>query len=203
MSRYIKLVLEPSEEIFWEGVISRKILFLKLIFSLVIIFILTILVSNNGLLSFEKTQSLGFISKYINGPSLGYLIFFAGLFLSVIIFLIDYVKVYLITNKRLLVKSGLIGTDFNSIYFNQVRSASVRVDLIDKIFGIGTIGIDTGKIDTIESGVGENKITKTKTSYDYLYHLDNPYKAYKYFQEALANREEGLHSGRADKESGN
>lgn len=203
MSRYVKLVLEPSEEIFWEGVISRKVLFLKLIFSFIAISILTILIAYNNLLSFENTQNLGFISKFINGPNLGYLIFFAGLFISIIIFLVDYIKVYMITNKRLLIKSGLIGTDFNSIYFNQVRSANVKVDLIDKIFGIGTIGIDTGKIDTIESGVGENKITKTKTSYDYLYHLDNPYKAYKYFQEALANREEGLHSGRADKESGN
>lgn len=198
MNRNIKKVLESDERVEWKGVISRKILFLKFIGGFLgISFISFLFYFNNSLNSMGEEMSMSFI----NGRNLGILIFIAGLFLVLISFIVDYIKAYLITNKRLLVKSGLIGTDFNSIYFTQVRSVSVKVDLIDKIFSVGTISIDTGKIETIETISNGEKITKTKTYYDKLYHLDRPYEAYKYFQEALSDREEGLYSGRADRES--
>lgn len=93
----------------------------------------------------------------------------------------------------------MIGTDFNSIYFTQIRTANVNVGLLDKIFGVGTINIDTGKIETVQGGSGANRRTSTRTAYDKLLHIVTPYEVYKYFQTALTGREESLYSGRADR----
>ena len=123
------------------------------------------------------------------------------MFFSILGFFSNFVKKYLITNKRVLIKSGLIGTDFVSLYFTQIRSANVNVGLIDKIFGVGTINIDTGKIETVQSGSGSNQRHSTRTAYDKLIHIKAPYEVYKYFQTTLTNREESLYSGRADRES--
>jgi hypothetical protein len=117
------------------------------------------------------------------------------------VFFSNYVKIYVITNKRVLIKSGLIGTDFNSIYFTQIRTANVNVGLADKIFSVGTINIDTGRIETVSSGNGNNTQNRIQTAYDKLLHISKPYEVYKYFQTTLTNREESLYSGRADREN--
>lgn len=46
---------------------------------------------------------------------------------------------YVITEKRVLIKKGLIGRDFDSIDFEKIQDVSVNVGLVDKIFGTGTI----------------------------------------------------------------
>ena len=92
-------------------------------------------------------------------------------------------------------KSGLIGTDFRSLYFTEIRSANVNVGLIGKIFSTGTIAIDTGQMVTNKNG--------TFPKNDYLSDIDAPYDVYRYFQEALSGRQEGLYSGRADRENEN
>ncbi|PIQ67160.1 MAG: hypothetical protein COV95_00230, partial [Candidatus Zambryskibacteria bacterium CG11_big_fil_rev_8_21_14_0_20_40_24] len=89
----------------------------------------------------------------------------------------------------------------NSIYFTQIRTVNVNVGLIDKIFGVGTINIDTGKIETVQSGTGANQRTGTRTAFDKLLHINTPYEVYKYFHTTLIGREESLYSGRADREN--
>lgn len=73
--------------------------------------------------------------------------------------------------------------------------------MIDKIFSVGTISIDTGKIETINKGRGNNKKSRTQTTYDKLLHISNQYEVYKYFQTSLTERQESLYSGRADREN--
>ena len=46
---------------------------------------------------------------------------------------------YVITGKRILVKKGLIGRDFNSIDYEKIQDVSVNVGVIDKIFVTGSI----------------------------------------------------------------
>ena len=58
--------------------------------------------------------------------------------------------------------------------------------------------IDTGKIETVTTGSGNNQHSSVRTAYDRLIHISNPYEVYKYFQTALTNRQESLYSGRAD-----
>jgi membrane protein YdbS with pleckstrin-like domain len=194
MDKEILTVLEPKEEIVWQGLVSRKIIAFNLVISLLIIAVISFLIFSQGIVNYKFDN----MPKIISGTTLGFIIIIIGIIVSVINFLFDYVKKYIVTNKRVLIRSGLIGTDFNSIYLTEVKTVNVNVGLIDKIFSVGTINIDTGKIETITSGDGHNTQSRTQTAYDKLLSVDNPYEAYKYFQTALTERQESLYSGRAD-----
>lgn len=190
-------VLEPQEEIVWQDVINRKVMVFYLVLSIIIVIMLSFYFFSQETISYTSNK----IPKNIAGSTVGSVFLIGGLVLSLISFFSNYVKKYVITNKRVLIKSGLIGTDFNSIYFTEVKTANVNVGLIDKIFSVGTINIDTGKIETVNSGSGDNRRSGTRTAYDKLLHISNQYEVYKYFQTALTGRQESLYSGRADKDN--
>lgn len=50
---------------------------------------------------------------------------------------------YVFTNKRIIIRSGLIGVDFKSIYYEEVQSVTVKVGLIDRIFKVGDVYLQT------------------------------------------------------------
>jgi len=198
MNQEISTILVPQEKIVWEGIINRKILYFYLILSLLLLTLVS--------LGFFFTQStITYISeegnRALSSSFIGIMFLLVSFVITFVSFLSNYVKIYTITDKRIITKSGLIGTDFNSIYFTEVKSANVNVGIIGKLFSVGTINIDTGKVGTVSSGSGENRQTRIQTSYDKLLYIDNPYEVYKYFQIALTERQESLYSGRADKES--
>lgn len=197
MNQEIAAVLEPQEEIMWQDVINRRVMLFYLVLSLLIVAGLSLFLFSQEKIDYVSSG----VSKSIAGATVGLVFFVGGAALSLLSFLTNYVKVYVITNKRVLIKSGLIGTDFNSLYFTEVRTVNVNVGLIDKIFSVGTINVDTGKIETVSSGSGNNSHSKTQTAYDKILHISNPYEVYRYFQAALTGRQESLYSGRADRES--
>ncbi|MCM1306362.1 MAG: PH domain-containing protein [Bacteroides sp.] len=64
---------------------------------------------------------------------------------------------YVFTDKRIIVRSGIIGIDFKSLYYNEVESVNVNVNWTDKIFKVGDIYVNA------------------KSSAAVLYDLHNPY----------------------------
>lgn len=197
MKNEVNLVLEGGETIVWEGLVNRKVLLLNLILSLVVIVIISSFLFSKESIHYTSNG----IPKVTTGAAIAKIVLGIGTILSFLSFFSNLVKRYLITNKRVLIKSGLIGTDFMSLYFTQMRSANVEVGLMDKLFSVGTISIDTGKVEAVSSGSGNNQSTGTRTAFDKLSHIDKPYEVYKYFQTALTGREESLYSGRADREN--
>lgn len=197
MDQKIQAVLEPQEKVVWQDVINRKVLAFHTIISALIIIGISFYCFSQESFSYTSNGAPASIA----GATIGWIVLIAGLALTLLSFFSSFVKQYAITNKRVLVKSGIIGTDFNSIYFTEVKSVNVNVGLIDKIFSVGTINIDTGKIETVDSGSGNNRHTKTRTAYDKLQHVSQPYEVYKYFQTTLTGRQESLYSGRADQEN--
>lgn len=198
MDKEISHILVPQEKLSWEGKINRKVLS--------IYFVLTIIMIIIASLTFFSTQSTVTLisednNRSISGAFIGSLFLLVSFSIALVGFLSNYVKSYALTDKRVIIKYGLIGTDFNSIYFTEIKSVNVNVGLIGKIFSVGTINIDTGKVGTVASGSGENRQTRIQTSYDKLLLIDTPYEVYKLFQTALTQRQESLYSGRADKES--
>lgn len=157
MSKKIEQILEKDEKILWQGGISRALLG----FEIFILFLFLIL-----LVYWQISWSFVLIL----------------LFAAVIYFAYQLIKEFLLTNKRLILKSGLIGTDFKSVYFNEIKSIDLRVDLIDKVFSIGTININTG---LISSGVNIK-----------LNHLDDCYLAYQKMQEISSDYKERLYAGK-------
>lgn len=48
---------------------------------------------------------------------------------------------YAFTEKRIIVRSGIIGIDFKNIYYTSVQSVNLKVGIIDKIFKVGDVYI--------------------------------------------------------------
>lgn len=195
----INTILEPKEKIVWQGIVNRKVLVTFLIISLAVTFTIS------GVLFAQQT--INYTSngqpKQISGSIIAIVIILIGLLASLLSFFSDIVKNYVITQKRAIIKSGLIGTDFKSIYFDQIKNVIVDVGLIGKIFNVGSIKIDVGKTETYSTGGTRNAPSqiRTRTMYDTLKYVDSPYEAYKYFQQTLEGRKEMLYSGRADREA--
>ncbi len=57
---------------------------------------------------------------------------------------------YAFTDKRIIIKSGIIGIDFKNIYYSDVDSVNVKVGMIDRILKVGDIYIKSdGKASVI------------------------------------------------------
>ena len=181
MEQEIFSVLEPQEKIVWQDVINRKVIIFYLITSLVIVFGISFYLFSKETINYSSNNN----PQTIAGLTVGLIVLVVGLLISLLVFFSNLVKKYIITNKRVLIKSGLIGTDFNSIYFTQIRSANVNVGIIDKIFSVGTLNIDTGKVETVQSGGSNNQRSQMRTAYDKLVHINKPYEVYRYFQSTL------------------
>lgn len=78
---------------------------------------------------------------------------------------------YIITDKRTLVQSGLIGRDILSIDHDQVTSIQVNVGVIDKLFGK-----NSGTVRITHAGGRVSK--KGNPRPDVLASIDDPYKVY-------------------------
>lgn len=65
---------------------------------------------------------------------------------------------YAITDKRIIIRSGVVGIDFKFINYSEIDSVNVKVGLIDRIFRVGDIYINSA----INAGV--------------LWDIEEPYK---------------------------
>ena len=48
---------------------------------------------------------------------------------------------YVFTNKRIIIKSGVVGIDFQNVYYSEIESVNLKVGLIDKMLKVGDIYI--------------------------------------------------------------
>lgn len=199
MENAIANILENNEKIVWQGKVSRKVLIFILVFLLIIIFSIGAFLLSKESISYTLNGN----AAQTSGKIIGLGVIVLGLVLSLIVFFQNFVENYVITEKRVIIKSGIIGTDFKSIYFDQIKNVIVDVGLIGKIFKVGSIKIDIGKTRVFSTGGGNNQTSNidTKTMYDVLKHISKPYEVFKHVQHTLEIRKESLYSGRADKES--
>ena len=93
---------------------------------------------------------------------------------------------YAISDNRFIMKSGMIGADIRSVYYNEIRSIYVVVGLVGKIFSTGTIKIDTGRTKSYK----RNK--RSVTQYDKISNIKNPYEVYKILQNNIADSKENI-----------
>lgn len=194
----INAILEKNEEVIWDGRQDLKSVLLTGAFSALLVFALALLI-------FKLVFGGGVGTCTINGQVapisecqgvfqyFGWGLVALAVASPVVLFLNYLVTHYLITQKRVIIKSGFIGADMRSIDYDQMKSAFVNVGIIGKLFGTGTIMIDTGRMTSTKRG--------TKTVYDRLVNIRDPYAVYKLFQSKLSSRKESLYSGRADREA--
>jgi membrane protein YdbS with pleckstrin-like domain len=169
----ISQILESSEKVRWEGKPNYApyitgALFGALIFGAIIFF---------------------FVWKLSKSILIGALSGFAIFVISFIVSNLSYtVTHYALTNKRVIFQSGIIGRDFKSINYQEIKNASASVGLLGVIFHVGNINIFTGEI--MSTG-GKNSNIRPK--YDTLHAIGEPYQTLKILQEYLSQREESLY----------
>ena len=194
MEKEIETILQKNEKVIWEGKQDLNSTIILSLFTSLIIFAVAFFFVY-PMMSSATVCTVNGVVKPCGNTVLW--IFLALVFFALTSPLFAYlywrVTKYLITNKRLVIKSGLIGADIRTIEYDHIRSAFVNVGIIGKLFGTGSILMDTGRITQ-----GENS---TRIDYDRFKNIKDPYEIYKLFQDRLSHRKEGLHSGRSDYES--
>ncbi len=155
----IEEILDEDEQLLWKGKPKKKAFILNAFFKMMPFAIVW--------LCFD----LFFISNVIgaaeifDGLYIFLIVFFAFHLMPVWIWIYNVITAnkkhknldYAFTNKRIIVKSGIIGIDFKTIYYSEIDLVNLKVGLIDKMLHVGDIYI------------------KSSTGATILYDLENPY----------------------------
>ncbi len=75
------------------------------------------------------------------------------------------------SNKRVMMRTGFIGTDFKTIDYDKISDIEVNVNVVDRMYGVGTIRFFSGRTKTDDGDVSK--------LYDNWYAIPNPYKIFK------------------------
>lgn len=117
------------------------------------------------------------IATIKNGPPSGMILpflaihslpFWLGIFNMLRLLLVHKNTFYTITNKRVMMRSGFWGIDFNAIDYDKITDVQVNVNPLENILGVGTIRISSGKVNDKGAAITDNFIA-----------VQNPYEVFK------------------------
>ena len=169
----IAKVLEPKEKVIWDGKPKYVPYMISMFFGGLIFGLLL------GALAYY------FLKSVLAGVVVGIIIFIVAFFFGNLSYKATH---YALTNKRVIFQSGIIGRDFRSVNYDDIKNASAKVGLIGVIFHVGDINIFTGEI---TSTGGKNQQIAPK--YDTIQAVDKPYDVLRLLQKNLSQREEKLY----------
>ena len=176
----IENILEPKERVEWTGNPKASAYFTAHYL------MLTAIASVFGILLYSSQYS----KLWLLAVGGGWLVLMITTTLS-------YFKIfYAITNKRVILQSGLIGRDFKSVDYDQIQNVSVKRGIFDVIFGIGSIRIFSGEMEMVSGGSRGNRYGGTRAKYDVFSHIPDSYSVLKLVQTHLSKRKENLYAGR-------
>src|SRR3989338_686725 len=169
----LQKILDSNEEVFWEG----KPKFLPFFFSglagslfgLVFLF-------GGALVLFEGIRTSNALLVLFPHFWVGVAFVFGVPLYKALVYKHTY---YAITNKRVLLQTGLIGRDFEIVDFDQVTNAEVNVGAVDTLLGNGSGSIllfTAGSLTYTRQGPVQKPYT--------LSNIDNPYGVFKFFKKA-------------------
>ncbi len=55
---------------------------------------------------------------------------------------------YYVTNRRIIIQSGFLAVNEQSLFYKDIRNVQIRIGFLDKIFGTGDILLDMGTVNT-------------------------------------------------------
>ncbi len=86
---------------------------------------------------------------------------------------------YAYSDKRVMMRSGFIGTDFKTIDYDKISDIELTVNIIERIYNVGSIQFFSGRTQTNDG--------KTTNLYDYWTAIDNPYEVFKMVKQTSVN----------------
>ena len=78
---------------------------------------------------------------------------------------------YAYSNKRVMMRTGFIGTDFKTIDYDKISDIEVTVNVIERMYNVGSIRFFSGRTQTDEGN--------TTKLYDVWSAIENPYEVFK------------------------
>jgi hypothetical protein len=78
---------------------------------------------------------------------------------------------YAYSNKRVMMRTGFIGTDFKTIDYDKISDIEVTVNIIERMYNVGSIRFFSGRTQTDEGN--------SSKLYDNWYAVKNPYEIFK------------------------
>ena len=89
---------------------------------------------------------------------------------------------YAVTNKRVLIRNGLVGYQYESIYYTDIANVSLHVGAVDKMLGVGDIYLLTN-ISTMNG----------KNTSPVIMDIENPQQVYNMVQSTVMNIQADIH----------
>lgn len=83
---------------------------------------------------------------------------------------------YYVTDRRILIQTGFIDRDLQTVYYKDIRDVNLRVGLIDKMLGVGDIHFDLGEY---RSG------SKTRVLSKAFLDIEDPHEVYTRIQKII------------------
>jgi membrane protein YdbS with pleckstrin-like domain len=71
---------------------------------------------------------------------------------------------YAYSSKRVMIRSGFIGTDFKTIDFDKIANSEVNVNIVERIYDVGSVNFSTGET-TSKGELVNQKFTSIKNPY--------------------------------------
>ena len=158
----IEDIIAKDEQILWRGKPKRKAYILSSIFSMFPFALIWLLFDGVFIVTMIATNAF---SQMPTAAILGIIVFFAFHLTPVWIWLGNIITAskgyknleYVFTNKRIIIRSGIIGIDFKNIYYSEIQSVNLKVGIFDKMLKVGDIYI------------------KSKNSSQVLFDISDPY----------------------------
>lgn len=141
-------VLNNDEKVLWRGKPNAKSYVLAAMLKMLPIAIIWIIFDG----AFIVGISIGMTRGDIPLGVLGFVIPFFLLHLTPVwVWIANTVKAvkevknleYAVTDRRIIIRSGMIGIDFKFVNYTEIDSVNIKVGLIDKIFKVGDIYINS------------------------------------------------------------
>lgn len=142
----IEDIVEKNEQILWRGKPKKSAYIWSAFFKMFPIALIWLLFDGFFIFMMFKTGAFVDVPPFLPVVLIG---FFAFHLAPVWIWLGNILTAnlqhknieYVFTNKRIIIKSGIIGIDFQNVYYSEIESVNLRVGLIDKILKVGDIYI--------------------------------------------------------------
>ena len=138
----IKDILSDDEEVLVNLKPNRKVYLLESIFKGLPVVLIWLAADTFAITMIASTGTM-----YEPWLIAFFIFFFALHLIPVWIYIYSIIKVivsyknleYVFTDKRIIVRSGLIGIDFKYVYYYEINSVTVNVGLFDRMFKVGDI----------------------------------------------------------------
>jgi uncharacterized membrane protein YdbT with pleckstrin-like domain len=168
-------IKDDKEEILWTG----RPKFIPFIFTSVLGGIFTI---GFAIVWFLTAKGWG-LNVDNNSPSFFWLLGFLPLVVGLFAFLKKIFSfsntAYSYSDKRVMMRSGFIGTDFKTIDYDKISDIEVTVSLVEKMYNVGTIRFFSGRTQTDEGN--------TTKLYDSWSAIEDPYEVFKKVKQTSVN----------------